>query len=94
MLYYVYVLTNKTNSVLYVGVTNDLIRRLYEHENKLADGFTSKYNVSKLVHFDIFTDVNEALQREKTLKKWSRAKKNWLIELSNPTWKNLKEDIL
>ena len=70
--YYVYILTNKTNSVIYTGITNNLLRRLYEHKNKLLEGFTKKYNVNKLVYFEQTSDINEAIKREKTLKKWNR----------------------
>ena len=74
--YYVYILTNKTNKVLYIGVTNNLIRRMYEHKNKLVDGFTKKYNLMKLVHFETTTDIHSALVREKQLKNWHRNWKN------------------
>ena len=77
--YYVYILTNKTNKVIYIGVTNNLIRRMYEHKNKLVDGFTKKYNLMKLVYFEITTDVKSALISEKQLKNWHRAWKNNII---------------
>jgi len=70
-------------------VTNDLLRRIYEHKNKLIDGFTKKYNVSKLVYFESTTDVNSAISREKEIKGWRRSKKNELVESSNPRWKEL-----
>ena len=89
MNYYVYILTNKTNRVLYTGVTNDLKRRIYEHRNKLADGFTKKYNVYKLVYFDYTTDVRSAISREKQIKGWTRAKKEALIDEFNPEWQDL-----
>ena len=89
MNYYVYILTNKTNRVLYTGVTNDLKRRIYEHRNKLADGFTKKYNVHKLVYFDYTTDVRSAISREKQIKGWTRAKKEALIDEFNPEWQDL-----
>ncbi len=89
MQYYVYILANKTNTVLYVGVTNNLSRRIYEHKEKLIEGFTQKYNVDKLIYYEVTTDVNAAIAREKVLKKWSRKKKEWLIELNNPSWKDL-----
>ena len=76
MQYYVYILTNKNNRVMYIGVTNDLERRLYEHRQELADGFTKRYHVHKLVYFEQTSDVHVALEREKQLKNWSRAKKN------------------
>ena len=84
--YYVYMLTNSNNKVLYIGVTNNIQRRIYEHKNKLVDGFTKKYNVYKLVYVETTSDVNAALAREKQLKKWSRAKKNALIATQNPNW--------
>lgn len=88
--YYVYVLTNKTHRVLYVGVTNNLIRRLSEHNNHASDGFSTKYNVTKLIYVEQTHDVSAALAREKQLKRWSRAKKNRLISQSNPEWQELK----
>jgi len=91
-MYYVYMLTNTYNTVLYIGVTNNLERRLYEHKNKLVDGFTKKYNLHKLVYFDTTIDVRSAIQREKQLKGWTRAKKNALIENTNPNWADLSED--
>ena len=89
MPYYVYLLTNWNNKVVYVGVTKDLMRRLEEHKNKLVPGFTSKYNVHKLVYFEETEDVLMALEREKEIKKWRREKKNNLIEKKNPEWKDL-----
>ena len=91
---YVYILTNKSNKVLYIGITNDLIRRLFEHKEKLVEGFTQKYNVDKLVYYEQSNEVMVALQREKQLKKWSRKKKEWLIELKNPNWMDLSEEFL
>jgi putative endonuclease len=91
ILYYVYILTNWANKVLYTGVTNDLERRLYEHKNKLIKGFTEKYNVNKLVYFDSTTDVKAAIAREKQIKGWKRQKKNDLIESINPQWYDLSE---
>ena len=90
--YYVYILANITNTTLYIGVTNDLRRRLYEHKNKLISGFTEKYNVNKLVYFETVSDVNAAIQREKNLKKWSRTWKLELIKKSNPMMKDLSLD--
>ena len=90
-MYYVYILTNKHNTVLYTGVTNNLERRLYEHRNKLVSGFTSRYNVHKLVYFDTTTDVTSAIAREKEIKGWVRQKKIRLIEGMNPEWKDLSE---
>lgn len=92
MNYYVYILTNWDDSVMYVGVTNNLERRLYEHRNHLVDGFTKKYNVHKLVYYEYTNDVCSALEREKQLKGWSRAKKNALVAKTNPTWKDLSKE--
>ena len=89
MQYYVYILTNKNNKVLYIGVTNNLERRLYEHKEKLVEGFTKKYNVNKLVYYETTSDIKAAIEREKVLKKWSRKKKEWLISLKNPLWNDL-----
>ena len=92
MQYYVYILANKWNTVLYIGVTNDIIRRVYEHKEKLIGGFTQKYNVNKLVYFEETNEAIIAIEREKQLKKWARKKKEWLIELNNPDWRDLSED--
>ena len=86
--YYVYILTNRTRT-LYVGVTNDLERRMYEHKNKLAPGFASKYNITWLAHYEQTSDVESAIAREKEIKGWRRSKKVALIESSNPQWKDL-----
>ena len=91
--YYVYILANKTNSVVYIGVTNDLQRRVYEHRNHLVDGFSDSYNVTKLVYFEQTTDVYAALEREKQLKKWRREKKNRLIDTQNPDWHDLFDEL-
>ncbi len=90
--YYVYILTDKNNSTLYIGQTNDLKRRIYEHKNKLADGFTKRYNVDKLVYYEVSEDVMSTIEREKQLKRWVRSKKNKLIESVNPNWEELKID--
>ena len=90
--YYVYILSNYTNSTLYIGVTNDLKRRLYEHQNKLIEGFSSKYNTNKLVYFEEVSDVKAAIQREKNLKKWKREWKDELIRKTNPDFKDLSKD--
>ena len=92
MNYYVYILTNWNDSVMYIGVTNNLPKRLYEHRNHLVDGFTKKYNVHKLVYYEDTNDVYSALEREKQLKGWSRAKKNALVAKSNPTWTDLSKE--
>ena len=91
-MYFVYILSNWNDSVVYIGVTSNLPKRLYEHRNGLADGFTKKYNVHKLVYFEQTSDVYSAISREKQLKNWSRAKKNLLIEHLNPTWRDLSLD--
>jgi putative endonuclease len=90
--YYVYILTNGKQGVLYTGVTNDLDRRMYEHKNKLIPGFASKYNLKKLVYFEETIDVNAAITREKQIKGWLRKKKVALIELENPEWTDLSEE--
>ena len=90
MNYYVYILTNKTHSTLYIGVTNNLIRRVYEHKTGAVEGFTKKYNVHKLVYFEQTTDVESAILREKQLKGWTRAKKENLINSVNPLWNELE----
>ena len=90
--FYVYILANWNNKVVYVGVTNNLQRRIYEHKNKLVGGFTTKYNVSKLVYVEQTSDVVAAIGREKQLKGWRRTKKNELIESLNPTWRDLSEE--
>ena len=86
--YYVYILTNRTRT-LYVGVTNDLERRMYEHKNKFVPGFTNKYNVTWLAYYEQTSDVESAIAREKQIKGWRRSKKVALIESSNPRWKDL-----
>ena len=92
MQYYVYILTNKNNRVMYIGVTNDLERRLYEHKQELVDGFTKRYHVHKLVYYEQSSDVRSAIQREKELKGWPRRKKNALVETMNPDWHDLSQD--
>ncbi len=87
-------MTNKYNTVLYVGVTNDLVRRVYEHKNKLVKGFTAKYNIVKLVYYETHEDIKEAIKREKQIKGWLRAKKEELIKTMNPSWKDLYEKIV
>jgi putative endonuclease len=86
--YYVYIMTNKSRT-LYAGVTNDLERRVFEHKNKLVQGFTSKYNITRLVWYEMFGDIHQAIESEKRIKGWVRAKKIALIELRNPEWKDL-----
>jgi putative endonuclease len=89
--YYVYIMTNKSGT-LYTGVTNNLERRVYEHKNKLMPGFTSKYNITKLIYYEEGNDVNAAFAREKQIKGWLRAKKIALIESVNPEWHDLSLD--
>jgi putative endonuclease len=91
--YYVYILTNKTNKVLYTGVTNDLKRRVYEHKNKLIEGFTRKYNTNKLVYFELFDDIRYAIMREKQIKAGSRQKKLDLINNINEKWIDLYNEL-
>ena len=93
-MYFVYIMTNKTNSTLYVGVTNDLRRRITEHKNETLDGFTKKYHLHKLVYFEEYSEVNDAIAREKQLKGWVRAKKNWLIESQNPNWEDWGDSLV
>jgi putative endonuclease len=88
----VYIVTNKTDSVLYIGVTSDLVKRIYEHKNHLVEGFTAQYNVEKLVYYEVFEDMYEAIAREKKIKGWLRRKKMALIAGSNPDWKDLYDD--
>ena len=87
--YCVYILTNKANSVLYIGVTNDIKRRVFEHKEGVNDGFTAKYKVDKLVYCEFVSSIESAIEREKQLKKWNREKKIKLIEEQNPCWKDL-----
>ncbi len=87
--YYVYILTNAIRTVLYVGVTNDLLRRVWQHRNKALPGFTSRYKVNRLIHFEAFHDIRDAIGREKQIKGWSRAKKVGLIVQQNPQWNDL-----
>ena len=95
MNYYVYILTNKHGTVLYTGVTKDLVRRMYEHKNHTdKDSFTAKYNVTKLVYFEQTTDVRSAIEREKQIKSWSRDRKTSLIFEMNPKWVDLYNQII
>jgi len=89
-LYYVYILTNVSNKVLYTGVTNDLERRCYEHKHKIVKGFTQKYNVNKLIYFEIFEEIELAISREKQIKGYSRSKKEALINQVNVHWNELR----
>ncbi len=89
MQYYVYILTNQRNGTLYIGVTNDLIRRVYEHKQNLVEGFTKKYGVHMLVYYEATGNIYSAIEYEKRLKKWNRIWKLRLIEKNNPNWKDL-----
>ncbi len=91
--YYVYIMANEINTVLYVGVTNDLKRRVFEHKEKIVDGFTKKYNINKLVYYEVCQDVMGAIFGEKQLKGLSRVKKNELIAQFNPYWQDLYEEL-
>ena len=90
--YYVYILTNHTKTTLYIGVTNNLERRLYEHKNKLIDGFSKRYNLNKLVYYEETTSIESAIEREKQLKGYTRSKKDTLIITKNPYWEDLSEN--
>ena len=93
--YYVYILSNRTGTSIYVGVTRDLIRRVYEHKHHLDKGsFTDKYDVTRLVYFESTSDVRVAIEREKQIKGWNRARKNKLVATMNPQWDDLYESIL
>ena len=95
MNYYVYILTNINNHVIYVGITNDLLRRVYEHKNHLDKGsFTDRYNVEKLVYYEITSDVNSAIAREKQITGWTRIRKNKWVESKNPNWNELYDGLL
>jgi putative endonuclease len=87
--YFVYILASRIGGTLYIGVTNDLLRRVAEHREKLVPGFTRKYGVARLVYFEEFQDIRDAIEREKQLKKWNRAWKIRLIEAKNPNWDDL-----
>jgi len=89
--YYVYIMTNRSGT-LYIGLTNNIIRRVHQHKNKLIKGFTTKYNIDTLVYYETFSDIASAIDREKTIKGWLRRKKIELIETANPTWTDLSHD--
>ena len=91
--YFVYIMTNKRNTVLYTGVTNNLIRRVYEHKEKMIGGFTKRYNVTKLVYYEVFEDIENAILREKQIKDVSRHKKIELINSMNNEWRELYEEL-
>ncbi|WP_347925701.1 GIY-YIG nuclease family protein [Pontimicrobium sp. SW4] len=90
--YYLYLLSNKYNGTLYIGVTNDLERRTFEHKNKLIEGFTKNYGLNRLVYFETYQNINDAIKREKNMKKWKREWKIKLIEEDNPNWSDLSKD--
>jgi putative endonuclease len=91
--YYVYIITNKKDGVLYIGVSNDLERRMFEHKNKLVKGFSSRYNLDKLIYFEVYQYISDAIKREKSLKEWKRDWKINLIVEENSTWKDLSRDL-
>ena len=90
--YYVYIMTNWNNRVIYVGITSNLEQRVYVHKHKLLEGFTKRYNVNKLVYYDCTTDVKSAIEREKQIKGWVRRRKIALVESMNPEWNDLSKD--
>jgi len=91
---YVYILASKRNGTLYIGVTNNLLKRVYEHKNNLVEGFTEKYSVHNLVYYEVHNDKRIAITREKRIKKWRRGWKIRLIEQFNPNWKDLYADLI
>ena len=92
--YYVYILSSKKNGTLYVGVTSDLVKRVWQHKQKIIEGFTKQYNIRMLVYYEIHQDINEAIRREKQIKKWNRQWKINLIEKGNSKWKDLYEGLI
>jgi putative endonuclease len=90
--YYVYIITNKKDGVLYLGVTNDIERRMFEHKNKLVKGFSSKYNLDKLIYFEKYQYIGDAIKREKNIKKWKREWKIKLVIEDNPYWDDLSKE--
>ncbi|GAB5502833.1 MAG: GIY-YIG nuclease family protein [Pyruvatibacter sp.] len=93
MAYFVYIMANKKNGTLYVGSTGDIVRRVHEHREKSIEGFTTRYDVARLVYYDVFDDYETARQRERRIKKWNRAWKVELIETANPAWRDLWNEI-
>ncbi len=93
-MYFVYILTNWNHKVMYIGVTNNLHKRMYQHKSKLIEGFTKKYNVNKLVYYEATEDIRSAIEREKQLKGWIRTKKNSLVTTINPEWKDLGDRLI
>jgi putative endonuclease len=94
MQYYIYILASKKKGTLYVGVTSDIIKRIYEHKNDLVEGFTQRYTIHKLVYFEATESIESTIMREKQLKKWNRAWKINLIEKTNPAWNDLYPDLI
>jgi len=92
--YYVYILASKRHGTLYIGVTNDLVRRVYEHKNDLVEGFTKKYGIHLLVYYEQYNNAESAIQRERQMKKWNRQWKIRRIERQNPDWRDLYDDIV
>ena len=90
----IYILSNDSNTVIYVGVTSNLINRIFQHKQKLAEGFSKRYNVDKLVYFELYEDMDTAIYRDKRLKKWQRRWKERLIKKVNPEWKDLYQELL
>ena len=90
----IYIITNKPNGTLYIGVTSNLVKRIYEHKNKFVDGFSRKYNLDKLVFYEVIDEMEVAIKREKQLKNWHREWKIELIQKMNPEWNDLYESIL
>jgi len=87
--YFVYMVASKKNGTLYIGVTNNLLKRVYEHKNNLVEGFTKRYGIHKLVYYEVYSDIYDAIEREKRMKKWNREWKINLIKKSNPSWEDL-----
>ncbi|MFA5322244.1 MAG: GIY-YIG nuclease family protein [Smithella sp.] len=92
--YYLYIVASKKNGTLYIGVTGDLVKRTYEHKQNAIDGFTKKYNVHNLVYYETYKDIEEAILREKQMKKWNRKWKVRIIEENNPEWKDLYKEVI
>lgn len=91
---FVYMMSNKKDGVLYIGVTSDIVKRIYEHKNGFVDGFTKQYNLKNLVYYEVYDDITEAVKREKQLKNWHREWKVELVNMQNPHWEDLYESIL
>lgn len=92
--FYVYIMTNKRNGTLYTGVTSDLSQRIWEHRNKVGDGFTKKYDITQLVYYEVFENPEDAISREKALKRWKRSWKIKAIEKRNPEWRDLYDELI